>query len=69
MADYRNLAAGFQEISKPVTPDVVSYAEDGVAVVEHVRSLPGTPVGPGIYSQAGRAPTEDKLVAPPFRSP
>jgi dienelactone hydrolase len=40
VADYRNLAAGFQELSKPVTPDVVSYADDGVAVVEHVRSLP-----------------------------
>jgi predicted peptidase len=40
VADYRNLAAGFQEISKPITPEVVSYADDGVAVVEHVRSLP-----------------------------
>jgi dienelactone hydrolase len=40
VADYRNPAGGFQELSRPVTPDVVSYADDGVAVVEHVRSLP-----------------------------
>ncbi len=39
VADYRN-PSSLGELSKPVTPDVVSYADDGVAVVEHVRSLP-----------------------------
>jgi dienelactone hydrolase len=40
VADYRNPAGGFQNLSRPVTPDVTSYADDGVVVVEHVRSLP-----------------------------
>jgi dienelactone hydrolase len=40
VADYRNPAGGFQGLSRPVTPDVMSYADDGVAVVEHIRSLP-----------------------------
>ena len=39
MADYRN-PSSLAELSKPVTPDVVSYVDNGVAVVEHVRSLP-----------------------------
>jgi dipeptidyl aminopeptidase/acylaminoacyl peptidase len=40
VADYRNPAGGIRRLSEPPAPDSITYADDGVAVVEHVRSLP-----------------------------
>src|SRR5205823_1416241 len=39
VADYRN-PVGPRGFAEPVTPARASYADDGVAVVEYVRSLP-----------------------------
>lgn len=40
VADYRNPAGGLGRIGEAVREGEVSYADDGVAVVEHVRALP-----------------------------
>ncbi|GIW86462.1 MAG: hypothetical protein KatS3mg108_0786 [Isosphaeraceae bacterium] len=40
VADYRNPAAGLGRITEAVRDGEVSYADDGVAVVEYVRGLP-----------------------------
>jgi dienelactone hydrolase len=40
VADYRNPAGGLGRIGEAVREGEVSYADDGVAVVEHVRRLP-----------------------------